>query len=1151
METPLANSNKDNPVLSQQQQQQQQQQRELIDADGQQLLPFQRNILNQLMPFESSNTGNSLLIMARGLGIRRIVTTMLRVYDSSDYLVIIVNASPEEERSFAEELGMRVKLVGFELPAATREAMYKQGGIFSVTSRILTVDMLNQKLPIALVTGLIVMHAETVTPESSEAFVVRLYRQHNKEGFLKAFSDQPEQFTFGISPLQTVLQQLKIRQVIIIPRFHDQVDKDLQKRKADVVELYQPLSSNMLDIQTAILECMELTLSEIKRSNTYLEVEEFTVENALFRSFESLVRRQLEPVWHKVGPRTRSYVNDLSTLRKLQNYLLSFDSIQFLRYIETLLSSQSDQKNQSAWLFTKAAETIIQRSKQRVYIKKVLTNLDQDVNQSSSTFKTLTNKHEQNRQQREMTTDGIILPDDIQEDEFFVADEIESGLEGPTAEEEEMLRQMEQEEDERRQNLGLPPLNSVNSHKNNESLLNNEEQDIKPDVELLEKQEQERIKQEQKVKQKIELTKKWLPPDVELILEQQPKWLLLSDVLDEIENNLHWSTIDLHGYSNDTILIMCNSTESCKTIGEYLESKTLIQQDDQDSNQTPGHQMMISKVKDYFFWKGRMGKMQRNLKKKSSTLENKVGSGGNVAGSSGSGSTGSSSMSVNNNNGSTQKYGTESAALKRKQEWQRGQAPSTKRRRVRGGGNVNVVGDGANHGATGTATKLKIDTVTPESLDQEAGDVADFLDASDVGDDMLTKIQQIQQMQDLFDPTTFEEYFGIVSNEDLVIVRPYSDDDDDKMLEEVRPKYVIMYDPDPAFVRRLEAYRAAHGNCAIRVYFLAYKDSVEEQKYLSSIRKEKDAFERLIRERGSMAITIEAEYRPGEEESNLLRTVNTRRAGGRQVETEQPRIIVDVREFRSSLPSLLHLGGIEVVPLTIGVGDYVITPDMAVERKSLPDLISSFNSGRLFQQCEIMTAHYQQPILLIEFDEKRSFNLESYSELKPSNSSIGLTTTEIDLRSKLVLLTIAFPRLRIIWSSSPYETVLTFKDLKRDRLEPNIEQALLTGVDEVDAQNVVQTAGIDTTTTTTTGGRGLRKIGNGMFGESTINTTCQEILKNLPGISIKNLSYVMNKIENLENLIELNLNQMKNLIGVDSGIELFNFVNQDVRKELG
>lgn len=47
------------------------------------------------------------------------------------------------------------------VPATYSENLYKQGGIFSVTSRILIVDMLTKKLPVDLVTGLIVMHAET------------------------------------------------------------------------------------------------------------------------------------------------------------------------------------------------------------------------------------------------------------------------------------------------------------------------------------------------------------------------------------------------------------------------------------------------------------------------------------------------------------------------------------------------------------------------------------------------------------------------------------------------------------------------------------------------------------------------------------------------------------------------------------------------------------------------------------------------------------------------------------------------------------------------------------------------------------------------------------------------------------------------------
>jgi DNA excision repair protein ERCC-4 len=48
-----------------------------------------------------------------------------------------------------------------------------------------------------------------------------------------------------------------------------------------------------------------------------LELDDFNVENAYFRSFDMVVRRQLDPVWHKVGPKTKQLVNDLGTLRRL------------------------------------------------------------------------------------------------------------------------------------------------------------------------------------------------------------------------------------------------------------------------------------------------------------------------------------------------------------------------------------------------------------------------------------------------------------------------------------------------------------------------------------------------------------------------------------------------------------------------------------------------------------------------------------------------------------------------------------------------------------------------------------------------------------------------------------------------------------------
>lgn len=88
-------------------------------------------------------------------------------------------------------------------------------------------------------------------------------------------------------------------------------------------------------------------------------------------------------------------------------------------------------------------------------------------------------------------------------------------------------------------------------------------------------------------------------------------------------------------------------------------------------------------------------------------------------------------------------------------------------------------------------------------------------------------------------------------------------------------------------------------------------------------------------------------------------------------------VIVDKREFRSSLPSLIHACAMDIVPITLTVGDYVLTPDTCVERKSVPDLIGSLNSGRLFTQALAMTRHYTNAVLLVEFEANRPFSLLS------------------------------------------------------------------------------------------------------------------------------------------------------------------------------
>lgn len=40
-----------------------------------------------------------------------------------------------------------------------------------------------------------------------------------------------------------------------------------------------------------------------------------------------------------------------------------------------------------------------------------------------------------------------------------------------------------------------------------------------------------------------------------------------------------------------------------------------------------------------------------------------------------------------------------------------------------------------------------------------------------------------------------------------MIVRSYSDDSDDRVLAEIQPKYIVMFEPNQDFVRRIEVRR--------------------------------------------------------------------------------------------------------------------------------------------------------------------------------------------------------------------------------------------------------------------------------------------------------------------------------------------------------
>jgi DNA excision repair protein ERCC-4 len=118
-------------------------------------------------------------------------------------------------------------------------------------------------------------------------------------------------------------------------------------------------------------------------------------------------------------------------------------------------------------------------------------------------------------------------------------------------------------------------------------------------------------------------------------------------------------------------------------------------------------------------------------------------------------------------------------------------------------------------------------------------------------------------------------------------------------------------------------------------------------------------------------------------------------------------------------------------------------------------------------------------------------------------------------------LLISFPKLKIIWSSSPYETAQIFLELKANQEEPDLGTAMDKGVNK----SVVTEDG----------------------GPPSLNDDPIDFIQNIPGINHINYYLIIQKVKNIEQLVQLSKEQFISLIGEENGRKAYNFINNQVR----
>ncbi|HYA22253.1 MAG TPA: ERCC4 domain-containing protein, partial [Thermoproteota archaeon] len=162
---------------------------------------------------------------------------------------------------------------------------------------------------------------------------------------------------------------------------------------------------------------------------------------------------------------------------------------------------------------------------------------------------------------------------------------------------------------------------------------------------------------------------------------------------------------------------------------------------------------------------------------------------------------------------------------------------------------------------------------------------------------------------------------------------------------------VVFYDNTPSAIRLVQRLgrtaRFAPGDA-----YLLYFSGTSDERYLWIARKREKSMRALVK---SLSTKIRSNG------SSLSKFIEPPTES-----TSTVRIVVDERERSSQVVVELSNLGASLQFDTIEVGDYILSEDIAVERKTSKDFASSIVDGRLFEQAKQLKDTFLSPVLLLE-----------------------------------------------------------------------------------------------------------------------------------------------------------------------------------------
>lgn len=173
---------------------------------------------------------------------------------------------------------------------------------------------------------------------------------------------------------------------------------------------------------------------------------------------------------------------------------------------------------------------------------------------------------------------------------------------------------------------------------------------------------------------------------------------------------------------------------------------------------------------------------------------------------------------------------------------------------------------------------------------------------------------------------------------------------------------VILYEPVPSEVRMIQRRGRTGRKRSGRVKVLITNGTRDEGYYWASINKERRMKRQLI----DLEVLEELNSNAIERMENEKRVKVLDPAPKKE---ELPVVFADTREGNSKVIRHLSEMEIDVKVQAMAVGDYQVSDEVVIERKTAKDFVDSIVDKRLFKQARSLMEEFKRPLIILEGDD--------------------------------------------------------------------------------------------------------------------------------------------------------------------------------------